>query len=135
VKRINKKTIKVIVIICIPIMIVVYYCSPISAILTPLSDEKYRVAYENCVYWTKYKSGFPNAMWINCGRVSVKPLPDDYKDYVYIIADGYAHYGEYFEKVAAEHWVFTIGGTSGHNFVILVCNSETNEVIGLIPIM
>lgn len=31
-------------------------------------------------------------------------------------------------------WVITIGDTSGHDFVVIVCDSNTYEVIGHIPI-
>ncbi len=31
-------------------------------------------------------------------------------------------------------WIITIGDTSEHNFAILVCDGETSEVIGHIPI-
>lgn len=30
--------------------------------------------------------------------------------------------------------IYTIRDTSGHNFTNIVCDSETNEVIGYIPI-
>ena len=31
-------------------------------------------------------------------------------------------------------WVITIGDTSGHDFAVMICDSETSEVLGYIPI-
>lgn len=127
------KAIIVLAIICIPIMMLAYYCSPISTQNTSLGDEKYRAAYDNCVHWLKYKSGWTNVVWFDFSKVRIEPLKDESKDYVRFIADGYKGY---FDDVKAEHWVFFIGDPlHGHNSAILVCNSETNKVIGMFPIL
>lgn len=36
--------------------------------------------------------------------------------------------------VDSTDWVITIGETSGHDFAVIVCDSETYEVVGYIPI-
>jgi uncharacterized protein YcfL len=37
-------------------------------------------------------------------------------------------------SVDSTDWIITIGDTSGHNFAVIVCDSETLEVIGYTPI-
>jgi len=38
------------------------------------------------------------------------------------------------KMVDSTDWVITIGETSGHDFAVIVCDSETYEVVGYIPI-
>lgn len=96
-----------------------------------LPDEKYRAAYEECVRFLEHESGWERAENIDLSKVTVETLPDAQKESVFIVADGC---GNYFEDTDAVHWTFTIGETQGHDFAVLVCSSESGDVVGYIPI-
>ncbi len=87
-------------------------------------------ALNNCIEYIK-NSSFDSKDRIDISVVSVKVLTEDMEDSVWVVVD---RIEDYFEVEQPEHWVFTIGDTSGHDFAIMVCNSETSDVIGYIPI-
>lgn len=89
-----------------------------------------REAYENCVAYIK-NSSFSRKDFIDTGIVRIETLMEEQKDAVWVEVNGVE---AYFSQEQPEHWLFTIGDTSGHDFAMLVCNSETGEVIGYIPI-
>lgn len=89
-----------------------------------------REAYENCLEYLK-NSAFSRKDFIDTGIVRIETLKEEQKGAVWIDVNGVE---EYFSQEQPEHWLFTIGDTSGHDFAMLVCNSETGSVIGYIPI-
>ena len=92
--------------------------------------EHQREAYENCVAYIK-NSSFSRKDFINTTIVRIETLKEEQKDAVWVEVNGVENY---FGQEQPEHWLFTIGDTSGHDFAMLVCNSETDSVIGYIPI-
>lgn len=91
-------------------------------------EEKYWNSYANCISYIE--NNFPNSE-IDLQTVSVLTLKEEEKESVFIVVEGVK---DYFANSEDKHWKFTIGDTSGHNFCILICNSENNDVIGYIPI-
>ncbi len=89
-----------------------------------------REAYENCLEYIK-NSSFMRKDYIDTSIVRIETLKEEQKESVWIEVNGD---DSYFSQEQPEHWVFTIGDTSGHDFAMLVCNSETSSVIGYIPI-
>lgn len=99
-------------------------CSPQTAGLT---REAYGRAQENCA---AFIGEHFSQSYIDTGRKSAAPLLEEEKHAVFVVVDGPA---DYFAETAGQHWVFTIGDTSGHQYAKIVC-SETGQVIGYIPI-
>ena len=91
-------------------------------------EKVYKPAYENCL--EEIGELFPDKK-VNTSMVSVRYLNEEEREQVFIIVNGEK---EYFEEHEELHWVFTIGNTSGFDFVQLVCSSTTNEVIGYLTI-
>ena len=106
----------------------------LAAALLPDCDrnipEHQREAYENCLEYLK-NSSHMRKDHINIKIVTIETLEEEQKRSVDIVVNGVENY---FGREQPEHWLFTIGDTSGHDFAMIVCNSETSEVIGNIPI-
>jgi hypothetical protein len=63
---------------------------------------------------------------INTKYVSIESLSDDLKETVWVAVEGMPNWDK-------EYWVFTIGDTSSHYYTRIVCEKDTNSVIGHIP--
>ncbi len=113
---------------CIAILLLMAVAFPLAGCANV--PEHQRAAYENCLEYIK-NSSFSRKDFIDTGIVRIETLKEEQKDAVWIEVNGVE---EYFGREQPEHWLFTIGDTSGHNFAMLVCNSETDSVIGYIPI-
>lgn len=92
---------------------------------------KYSTAFRNCIEYIYANSNFTKKEELNLNMVTVKSLSEEQKDFVIMESENNTNY---FDDNTEEHLVFTIGDTSDHNYVILVCNTMTNHVIGSIPI-
>lgn len=91
-------------------------------------DPVYKPAYENCL--KAMEELFPEKR-VNTSMVTVRYLSEEEKDRVIIIVNGEQNY---FQEHEEHHWVFTIGNTSGYEFVQLVCSSTANAVIGYLQV-
>lgn len=82
--------------------------------------------YQNCLQYIK-NSSFDIWKNINTNIVERQKVTDSVVEYVSIEKgkEGFLDKSDL---------IYTIGDTSGHNFANIVCDSETKEVIGYIPI-
>lgn len=87
-------------------------------------EQVYRPAYENCL--EQLEVLFPEKR-VNSSFVTVRHLKEEEETHV-VMLEGEAE--DYFAEHPEHHWVFLIGKSSGYEFVQIVCNSTTNEVIG-----
>ena len=95
-----------------------------------LCDERYRAAYDNCVAFLN-DFGRGQKSRIDLGSVHIEQLPEIYR-HCYTM-DGDKHY---FSGKNADYLLIIIGDrTAGHDFAYLVCNIQSSEVVGLIPIV
>ena len=91
-------------------------------------DPAYRGAYEKCL--EKLDAFFPDKN-VNKSMVTVRYLKEEEKDFVQLSQDISK---DYFAEHDERFWVFTIGNTSGYDFVQIVCDSRSEEVIGYLPV-
>ncbi len=87
-------------------------------------------AFNNCLEYIR-QSSFDSKHAIDTKAVKARPLPEEPQDFVRIKANGPA---DSFARQPQRHWLFTIGKTDEHNFAQLVCESETEQAIGYIPV-
>ena len=88
---------------------------------------KHRKAYQNCLHYLERENRD-----IDTSKVSVLPLAENDKDRAVLFS---GDSGQYFLGHPEEHWIFEIGNFDFENSqcIILICNSETNELIGMMP--
>ncbi|MGL6174431.1 MAG: hypothetical protein ACRC1P_07455 [Cellulosilyticaceae bacterium] len=91
-------------------------------------NEVYWNAYLNCITYIETSSNSNRD--INTSIVSVEILPANQKELVRLLnVEDYNH----FSDTASEYWLFTIGDTKEHNYISIVCDSQSDSVIGSIP--
>lgn len=95
-------------------------------------EYQYQKAYENCLEYIAENDELSQQK-IDTSLVSAAKLDNGEKEDVFIVVDGTME-KDYFSEISSEHWVFTIGDTSELNYCRLVCDSETNGVIGYLPV-
>lgn len=101
----------------------------VNNIVTLISlEDELQEAYLNCLKYIS-NSSFDRKSHIKANIVSVSDLIKELYDSVWS-TDG----DEEILDINTNYLLFTIGDTSGHDFSKLVCDSETNDVIGYIPI-
>ena len=103
-------------------------CGVLDRLASGTLDAAYEEAYDNCL--EKLDTLFPDAR-VNTSMVTVRYLNDEEEEQVITLDEVPENY---FSQNQDRLWVFTIGNTSGYEFVQLVCNSRTNEVIGYLPV-
>lgn len=91
-------------------------------------DNEYRNAYANCIFYIKNSSNSNRN--IDTSIVSVELLNENQKELVHIIN---TEDERYFEDEDLKYWLFTIGDTKVHNYIVLVCDSQSDNVIGSVP--
>ena len=91
-------------------------------------DSKYHRAYDNCRWIREVEPQLDvNRRGIDDTEVSAATLTEEEKASVRLIGN---ESEEEFKNSDTEYWAFTVG-TPKNNYV-MVCNSETNEVVGVI---
>ncbi|MEG1134955.1 MAG: hypothetical protein RSD26_11510 [Cellulosilyticaceae bacterium] len=91
-------------------------------------DDVYKEAYLNCIFYIENSSNSNRD--IDTSIISVELLNENQKELVHIMN---IEEESYFKDGDSKSWLFTIGDTTDHNFILLVCDSESNKVIGSIP--
>lgn len=91
-----------------------------------LENLKNEQKYQNCLKYIE-NSSFESWKTINIDIVESQKINETVKEYVSI------------EKgkellLDSSDLIYTIGDTYAHNFANIVCDNETNEVIGYIPV-
>jgi hypothetical protein len=113
--------------VCIVLVSVISFlgCSSGASSLT----DGQKKAVQNSITYIK-NSEFTNKNSINTKIIKIENITEEYRGEVF-------SYGSKVDKskVDLNDWVITIGSiTGGHNFAKIVCDSNTYEVIGYIPI-
>lgn len=91
-------------------------------------DDDLQEAYLNCLKYIS-NSSFDRKSHMKANLVSVNDLTKEMYDSVWS-TDGDVEILD----INKNYLLFTIGDTSGNDFSKLVCDNETNDVIGYIPI-
>jgi len=88
---------------------------------------KHRKAYQNCLNYLERENRD-----IDTSKVSVLPLSENDKGRA-VLFSGDSE--QYFMGHPEEHWIFEIGDYDFNNpeFIMLICSSETKELIGMMP--
>jgi hypothetical protein len=92
-------------------------------------SEGQKIAVTNSIKYIK-KSSFSNKENIDTKIIEIRNVTDEGHQRAVWNNDSMVEEN----KVDIDDWIITIGSTSGHNFSIIVCDSDTYEVIGYIPI-
>lgn len=91
-------------------------------------DEVYQPALQECL--RAIPELFPDKH-INTTVTSVRYLAE--REYASVILLNGEDATAFFQSRADRFWVFTIGNSSGFEYVQMVCSSQTDELAGYIP--
>jgi uncharacterized metal-binding protein len=92
-------------------------------------SEGQKIAVKNSIKYIK-KSSFSNKKHIDTKIIKIENINDE--GHRKAVCNNGSRVEE--NKVDLTDWIITIGSTSGHDFVFIVCDSSTYGVIGYIPI-
>lgn len=81
---------------------------------------------DNCIEYIK-NSTFDRRKYINTNIIKIRKAEESDLQFVFLEKGKEA-------MLDTSDLIYVIGETSGHDFVIIVCDSETKEVLGYIPI-
>jgi hypothetical protein len=91
-------------------------------------DEVYQPAFQTCT--NAIPQLFPDKV-VNTSVASVRYL--NQREYSAVTLLGGGDPETFFRGRAERFWVFTIGNSSGFDYVQMVCSSQTDELVGFIP--